>query len=41
VNHLDENKKNNVITNLEWTTNEENVSYSWGLHYDERCQQSV
>lgn len=41
VNHLDQNKKNNVITNLQWTTNGENVSYSWGLHYDERCQQSV
>lgn len=27
VNHLDENKANNVVTNLEWVTNRENAIY--------------
>lgn len=27
VNHIDENKHNNVITNLEWCSNQENVAY--------------
>lgn len=36
VNHLDENKTHNQITNLEWTTNSKNVKYSWDLHKQER-----
>lgn len=27
VNHIDENKYNNTVKNLEWMTNEENVNY--------------
>ena len=36
VNHLDERKDHNQITNLQWTTNGENVKYSWNLHKEER-----
>lgn len=28
INHIDENKKNNIITNLEWCTQKENVLHS-------------
>ena len=34
VNHKDENKSNNIVTNLEWTTNAENSRYSFNLHQD-------
>ena len=30
VNHLDENKLNNDLSNLEWTTNQKNIEYSCG-----------
>ena len=29
VNHIDENKSNNIITNLEWMTVGENTRYYW------------
>ena len=32
VNHKDENKRNNVIDNLEWCTDKYNVNYGTGLH---------
>ena len=28
INHIDENKKNNIVTNLEWCTQKENVLHS-------------
>ena len=38
VNHLDENPAHNQITNLEWTTNSDNIKYSWARHREERTK---
>lgn len=38
VNHLDENPAHNEITNLEWTTNSDNIKYSWARHREERTK---
>lgn len=37
VNHIDENKRNNIVENLEWCTNEYNIAYGTrGLSYSKR-----
>lgn len=33
VNHLDENKQNNNVSNLEWTTSQKNNEYSFSKYY--------
>lgn len=33
VNHIDENKTNNIIYNLEWVTQQYNMEYSRAKHY--------
>lgn len=38
VNHLDEDPTHNQITNLEWTTNSNNIKYSWERHREERAK---
>ena len=38
VNHLDEDPAHNQITNLEWTTNSDNIKYSWARHREERTK---
>lgn len=33
INHLDKNKKNNHLSNLEWCTNQENCEHALAKHY--------
>lgn len=35
INHKDENKTNNIYSNLEWVTQSENISYSIGKQVDQ------
>jgi len=37
VNHLDEDKSNHNVNNLEWTTHTENVKYSIGEKVNQIC----
>lgn len=36
VNHKDEDKSNNAVTNLEWCTSQRNFWHSWDMHHSSR-----
>ena len=40
INHIDGNKKNNSIENLEWCTQKENVSHAWVNGLNENVRKS-
>lgn len=42
INHIDGNKQNNIVTNLEWCTNQENIihAYKLGLNKSKRGEQN-
>lgn len=40
INHIDGNKKNNVITNLEWVTPRENIKHAYKIGIYSRAQHS-
>ena len=36
INHIDGNKKNNNVNNLEWVTNQENQTHRWNILYPKK-----
>lgn len=41
VNHIDGNKANNSISNLEWVTNQENQDHYWRHMYDPSADELI
>ena len=41
VDHIDNDKTNNAVSNLRWVTNEENQKYKWDFYYKNKSKGKI